>query len=108
MQSASDIVRVCVKFTTLGGVVILSACGLRPDAPEGGFPVSDAARVATYPELLDASTLAAALDGVPLADAEGGNLQARAADLQARGAALSRRTLIDADERAALAAAAAD
>lgn len=105
MISPSDIVPYSVKLALIAATALLNACGLRPEPPEGGFPVSDFARMAAYPELLDAATLASILDGKPISEADLAALQARAAALRARGATLSRRRVISEADRAKLAAA---
>ncbi len=87
--------------------MLLSNCDLRPDLPEGALPASPASRAADYPQLMDAIALDAALARTGLPEETVEQIQARAGSVDARGAALARREVISAEERAAMAAATA-
>ena len=87
------------KIAALAACVVLSACaGQNDDAAD--LPVSDFARNAAYPSLLDQRSVDAAIAGQPNASSDFGSLQVRAAALKARAERLARLPVLTAAERA--------
>lgn len=84
----------------------MAGCVAMPNGPAGGLAISDQARAAVYPALLDQPALDRALALRPAETPASQELSARAAQLRARAAGLTRPVLTE-TERARLQQAAA-
>lgn len=87
------------KIVAISLGVALSGC-VAQDADIANLPVSDFARNAAYPALLDQHSIDATLAGLPADAEDNSSLEARAEALRARADRLARRKVLTAAERA--------